>query len=306
MQTSTVHPGDTLGKIAARFYGSAGKYPLGRGARVTTWRAAWTIALLLGVAMLAVACAGWRGVDASRTPGAAAIASPSPVVSPSPIAAPPAAAAARPTPITGWAPEYDAHVQAEVAKAPALLALSGARMSSFCPNWDAMDAAARSRFFADLMYAVAGPESGRDRRVMFNETGIIDRQTGGQTIDSVTGRPIISEGLLQLSYADMQSYPACDGLACAFDWTRDRADFDADLAANAGKKSFKSAHPERSILDPYVQLSCGVHILHRLVARDPSRPFLTAAGKYWSTMRPQAPAYREVIANLRERRSACF
>lgn len=52
---------------------------------------------------------------------------------------------------------------------------------------------------------------------MFNETGILDRATRRQFIGPVTRRPILGEGLLQLSYADMSSYPRAEGLGCRFD-----------------------------------------------------------------------------------------
>ncbi len=107
-----------------------------------------------------------------------------------------------PGPIQGWAPDYDVHIRAEAAQAPTLLTFPADRMADFCPRWAAMAPDARPQFYADLLYAISGPESGWDRRVMFNETGIIDRSTRRQLIDPVTRRPILSEGLLQLSYAE--------------------------------------------------------------------------------------------------------
>ena len=131
----------------------------------------------------------------------------------------------RPAPVQGWVPAYDAHIRAEAAKVPALRTLSEERMSDFCPRWAELRPDARLQFYADLLYAISGPESGRDRRVMFNETGIIDRATRRRVVDSVTRRPLLSEGLLQLSYADMDGYPPAEGLGCRFDWEADRAAF---------------------------------------------------------------------------------
>ncbi|MFP2929976.1 hypothetical protein ACLESO_33235 [Pyxidicoccus sp. 3LG] len=217
-----------------------------------------------------------------------------------------ASARERPAPVQGWVPAYDAHIRAEAAKAPALLALPVERMSDFCPRWAELGPDARLQFYADLLFAIAGPESGWDRRVMFNETGIIDRATRRQAIDPVTRRPILSEGLLQLSYADMNGYPRAEGLSCHFDWEADREAFLHDLQASAGARTFHSRNPARSLLDPYAQLSCGVHVLNTLMRRFPQEGFRAAAGKYWSTMRPKKKSHARVVAALQVRESACF
>lgn len=212
----------------------------------------------------------------------------------------------RPAPVQGWDVAYDAHIRAEVAKVPALRTLPAERMSDFCPRWAELGPDARLQFYADLLYAISGPESGRDRRVMFSETGIIDRATRRQVLDSVTRRPLLSEGLLQLSYADMDGYPPAEGLGCRFDWEADREAFAHDVSASAGARTFLSGHPERSLLNPYVQLTCGVHVLNTLVRRFPEEGFRAAAGRYWSTMRPKRKSHAEVVAALQARESACF
>jgi hypothetical protein len=213
---------------------------------------------------------------------------------------------ARPKPVNGWDPAYDEHIRVEARKASALLQLSPERMTDFCPAWASLDQGQRAQFFADLLYAISLPESGRDRRSMYNETGIVDERTHRQSIDPVTGRPILSEGLLQLSYADARHYPPSNDLACAFDFEHDRDAFDADLADAEGKKSLRSQHPERSILDPYVQFSCALHILDELVRKRPSESFSAAAGRYWSTMRPRHHGLEEIRAALAERHSPCL
>jgi hypothetical protein len=214
--------------------------------------------------------------------------------------------APRPKPLRGWDAAYDEHIRREVARAPALLDLGAARMEKICPRWASMDRDQRTRFYADLLFSIAWPESRHDRRVIAQEPGIIDPATGRQQIDAVTGQPIVSEGLLQLSYADKLSYPPQGGLACEFDWPRDREAFLADLAAHVGKRSFKSGHPERTILEPYVQFTCAIHVLSTLVRKHSDREFRAAAGAYWSTMRPHKPLHQEVVGALKRRRSACF
>lgn len=214
--------------------------------------------------------------------------------------------APRPRPIKGWDSAYDDHIRQEVARAPALLELAPARIEAFCPLWAAMSRPQREGFYADLLYAIAWPESRHDRRVIAQEPGIVDPSTGRQAIDAVTGKPILSEGLLQLSYADQVSYPPALGLACHFDWDRDRDSFLADLATGGTKPSFKSTHPDRTILDPYVQFTCAIHVLDVLVRKKPNREFRAAAGVYWSTMRPARPAHAEVVQAMRKRASPCF
>jgi hypothetical protein len=78
------------------------------------------------------------------------------------------------------------------------------------------------------------------------------------------------------------------------------------LAAGAGARTFHSGHPERSLLNPYAQLTCGVHVLHTLVRRFPQDDFRAAAGRYWSTMRPKKKSHVQVVAALQARESACF
>lgn len=213
-------------------------------------------------------------------------------------------AAAR-KPISGWPAVYDAHVKQEAAKATALLDLQASRMSGLCPRWGDMSREDRLTFYAALLRAIAGQESDRVRTVMYNETGILG-SNGGQAKDPLTGRPVQSEGLLQLSYQDMRHYPAADGLSCTFDWNQDKAAFEADLAGSGGRQSFQSTHPARSILDPYVQLTCGLHVLNTLAKARPNESFPAFAGRYWSTMRPAREAYPRIIAELKQRKSACF
>lgn len=209
-------------------------------------------------------------------------------------------------PVNGWIPEYDAHIQAEVLKAPRLLEFPAPGMHPFCPRWAAMTSDQRARFYADLFFSIAGAESRWTRTAMFKETGIVNPRTGRPALDAVTGYPIVSEGLLQLSYLDTRNYRPADHLSCSFDWATDKSAFVEDLAASRDKKSFHSRHPERSILDPYAQLTCGLHILNTLVARHPGKDFVYVAGRYWSTMRPGTPGSKEIVKHLESRQSACF
>jgi hypothetical protein len=222
-----------------------------------------------------------------------------PLPTPTPAPDPPSVRGERP--LRGWVADYDRFVEAEVRQHMSLLQLPGARMAGLCNRWDDLSETQRTQFYSTLLRAVASAESDWDRRTMFNETGIIDPTTHNQAIDSITGFPVISEGLLQLSYQDMRAYAG----ACKFDFDADKAGFKADLQESAGAKSFKSQHPERSILDPYVSLGCGLTILDRLAGKHSDKSAQVAWGKYWSTLRQGTNGFTRVSDRLRERSDVC-
>ena len=101
--------------------------------------------------------------------------------------------------------------------------------------------------------------------------------------DSVSGRAVRSEGLLQLTYEDQKRY------GCDFDW-------DAD-------KKLPVKDPARTILQPKNNLECGVKILdHQLIEKH--KPLLSASG-YWSTLRPGTLSYRVFAKQMTNVPSAC-
>lgn len=256
-----------------------------------TWRAIGLIAI----------CATWGCVSRPTTP-ASPPATPVPTSAPTHTAVPssPPDSVRGARPIRGWIADYDTFIATEILKHPKFLHLSGERMAGLCARWDDLDEAERVRFYEDFLRAVASAESGWDRTTMFNETGIIDPGTHAQSIDPVTDFPVISEGLLQLSYQDMRGYSGC-----TFDWNADKDAFEADLAASHGAKSFQSTHPDRSILDPYVNLSCGLAIMDRLATRHSQMSAQLAWAKYWSTLRPGTPGFVRFSNRFNERNTSC-
>jgi hypothetical protein len=102
--------------------------------------------------------------------------------------------------------------------------------------------------------------------------------------DSITGEPIYSEGLLQLSYQDVKSYPQ---LNLPFDWAADKHLLRTDCA--------------KTILDPFRNLTGGISILTYLVSKHRK---VILMKPYWSTLRDPATAkttkVNEIIAMVKK------
>ncbi len=163
-------------------------------------------------------------------------------------------------PAPAWQPAWNAAVERAIAKHSPALLTPGPKprraIQAVCPGFVAATPAQRSRFWSAFFEAIARYESNFDPAARMQEAWS----------DPDTGAPQMSEGLLQLSYSDRAGHPDC---------TLDRA---------AG-----------NIVDPEVNLSCGVAILRRqLEVRGalfpPGKPY------YWSVLtsrkvRPKVEAY---------------
>ncbi len=209
------------------------------------------------------------------------------IPSPSPSVAP----GDSPQVISGWLPEYSSAVEENVAgNYPALLSLASSRMKVVCPNWDRLDRGGREKFWSSLTYAIAGPESGRNRTSIYRETTM--------SIDQVTGQQIRSEGLLQLSYTDVVSYKYKGG---DISWENDRAMAQKDYAAGTSH-----GNPNRTILNAYANLNLGVFIMYRqLLYVHPTESLETTLGHYWSTMRSTNSPFKTVLSGLRTKIPEC-
>lgn len=140
--------------------------------------------------------------------------------------------------------------------APNLLA--GAEdIETFCPAYSGLDNSARANFWGLLISAIVKYESN------FNPTTRMHETTMGT--DPVTGLPVYSEGLMQLSYQDIRAYPFCN----EFDWDRDQ-----HLPPN---------DPQKSILDPYKNLNCGVRILAQQIQKK--NRITLSKGVYWAVLK---------------------
>jgi hypothetical protein len=129
-------------------------------------------------------------------------------------------------------------------------------ITQFCPKYSSLGRAQRIQFWAYLFSEVARYESAFDPLSRMRETSM--------GTDPVTGQPVYSEGLLQLSYQDIRVYPTC-----RLNWSADR---------NLGPTD-----PRKTILDPEINLQCGAIIMSRQVA---NKGLITVgSGAYWATLK---------------------
>jgi hypothetical protein len=149
-----------------------------------------------------------------------------------------------------------------------------ADVADFCPAYASASNPEKVNFWGFLVSAVAKYESA------FKPT---DRyMEGGLGTDPITKLPVYSEGLLQLSYQDIQPYPFCE-----FNWAADRL-----LAPN---------DPKKTILDPFKNLECGIKILANQIEKKGK--IALSSGVYWSTLKlngtyskvPQIQAMTKVL-----------
>ena len=202
-----------------------------------------------------------------------------------------------PAPVKGWLASYDEMIVVEAAKYPELARIPAARVGALCPKWEALDESRRRRFYADLLRTMARHESSHDRSVMALE------KTMG--IDRITGKPVVSEGLLQLSYQDQQNYRGC-----TFDFAADRAKFEEDWSLQDARKigetdkikSWTAKNNDRSILLPGPHFACAVFVVGAAVRSDANagRSLADSLMRYWSVLneRSNPATYRKIVAGL--------
>lgn len=215
------------------------------------------------------------------------------VVLPPVVVTPPTPEAPQKTyPTKGWVSEYEELIKAQVTEQ--MLNMPNSRMTKFCDVWPALTREERKQFYVDLVYAIAGPESAWN-----NLTGMIETTMGK---DALTKKyPVLSEGMLQLSYQDSLWY----GPKCKWDWPEDEAKLVRDIEINKGKKSFKAQAMDRSTLDPIRNITCGVAIMDYHLKRT-NREFADSLGEYWYVMkRKNASSYSQVWTNLKARKTVC-
>jgi hypothetical protein len=103
-------------------------------------------------------------------------------------------------------------------------------------------------------------------------------------LDLVTGQPVHSEGLLQLSYQDSKTWPNYCG---EIDWEKDR-----------------HLHPqsdEKTIFDPRINLTCGMQVLSRQIQR--TNRISVSDRAYWSVLIPggkysKLPEIKQIVRSL--------
>ena len=129
----------------------------------------------------------------------------------------------------------------------------------FCPRYRSLNEAQRINFWAQLIVGISKFESGWVPTAMAIEHGM-------NGVDSVTGKHIASEGLLQISYQDEKNYP----IKCGFDWPKDR--------------KLSSNDPRKTIFDPYLNLNCGLQILSYQLKRFQTIVVTESRQLYWAVL----------------------
>ena len=131
---------------------------------------------------------------------------------------------------------------------------------TFCPRYATLKPAQRLNFWGQFFVALAEPESGWD-----SAQSTLETKKSFAAVDSVTLKPVRSEGLLQLSYQDEKNLR----LNCGFNWNRDQ-NLDPDDS-------------RKTIFHPYLNLRCGIKIMSRQLK---NRKSITLNNNvYWSVLR---------------------
>jgi hypothetical protein len=128
----------------------------------------------------------------------------------------------------------------------------------FCPNYRKLNEEHRMNFWGQLFASLAFHESSWNPVSRMVEKNFIYN-------DSVTKMPVVSEGLLQLSYQDEESYR----LDCGFDWSKD--------------KHLSAKDPKKTILDPYNNLRCGIKIMSAQLKKH--RSITLSSNVYWAVLK---------------------
>lgn len=128
----------------------------------------------------------------------------------------------------------------------------------FCPAYRKLNEQQRLNFWGQFFSALAYHESGWNPVSRMVEANFTSK-------DSVTKMPVVSEGLLQLSYQDEPSYR----LDCGFDWSKD--------------KNLAVKDPKKTILDPYNNLRCGIKIMS--VQLKKYRSITMNSNVYWAVLK---------------------
>jgi hypothetical protein len=199
----------------------------------------------------------------------------------------PAAVPAKPAPATPidakkaelgdnvWNPEWDKLIEQLIP--PEMLSSQVPRdVRRFCPNFYNMGDTDKRVFWAYFFQALAGAEAGLEPTTNVRHPQMAKR-------DKVTGQPVHSEGLLQLTFEDQQIY------GCDFDWEHDR--------------QLGGHDPGRTILQPKNNLACGIKILDNQII-NLRKPLLTGSS-YWSPLQPRTAANRHFLKQMVNPPAAC-
>jgi hypothetical protein len=137
-----------------------------------------------------------------------------------------------------------------------------------CKKYESLGVGDRARVWSEFIIAMAYFESG-----WLPTSRMQEPQGSFPAPDPITKRPVFSEGLLQLSYQDVKSHPYCNG----FNWQKD--------------KLLRADDPRKTILNPEINLDCGVKILARQIK---SRGTAIVKTKYYWSVIQEGGKYSKV------------
>ena len=126
---------------------------------------------------------------------------------------------------------------------------------TFCKHYGMLEKRYKVIFWGMLISQISFHESG------WNPTSRSLEKTMG--VDGITKMAVYSEGLLQLSYQDSQWSPYCK-----FDWSKDQ--------------KLTAKDPNKTILNPYLNLSCGIKVLADQISRY--KQIAMKKNIYWSVI----------------------
>lgn len=129
----------------------------------------------------------------------------------------------------------------------------------FCPNYKNLVHKQKINIWGQLIASMSFFES------TFNPKARIISPS--KTLDLVTNKPLVSEGLLQLGYIDNINHK------CNFNWQKD--------------SKYNEDDSRKTILNPYRNLSCGVAILTEQILKHKS--IIIKKGAYWAVIKKDHP-----------------
>lgn len=160
------------------------------------------------------------------------------------------------------APNWTIHARTAIRRYGSNLMRGAADVASFCPSFGELNTVNKENFWIQLIASIVRYESNYKPDARYVET------TMGK--DPVTGQQVVSEGLLQLSYQDEPNYRnKIPSGTCDFDYQSDRDYPNRDL--------------RRTILNPKINLTCGVAILDYQIRRY--EKIAISSGAYWAVIK---------------------
>lgn len=177
-----------------------------------------------------------------------------------------------------WRPQWDAAIEKALPD-DLLSSRTGHEVKEFCPRFNRMSEVDRRAFWAYFFQALAGAEAG-----LKPTSDVQHTEPQVAVVDGVSHRMVRAEGLLQLTYEDVDRY------GCNFNWNID--------------KHLPQHDPRKTILQPENNLLCGVNILQDQLVRK-KKPLLSTSS-YWSTLRPGWPGNSVFLKQMANTPEACF